>query len=170
MRKKLFWIIYYGITISGIIVATIRLREHVNFNWFSAFPIVSALLLIAQFFFLPSRLRIRLWVESFERGQYTHGYNTVLSPENEEELFQGELPFARMAAKIALFCIPFVIMFVCFFSKSAKIVVSFMALLPYIIMYTNLIISCVKEAKENDKKRARELEEQKNKEKNGYIK
>ena len=170
MKKKLFWIVYYGITICGIIVATILLWEHVNFNWFSAFPIVGALLLIAQFFYLPSRLRIRLWVESFERKQYTYGFNTVLSLENEEELFQGELPFARMAAKISLFCIPFVIMFVCFFSKSGKIAASFMALLPYVVMYTTLLISCIKEAKENDKKRARELEEQKKKEKDGYIK
>ena len=47
MKRNLFWVLYYGITISINVIAGFVFRPYWNFNWFSAWPalyiIISAL-------------------------------------------------------------------------------------------------------------------------------
>lgn len=171
MKKKVFWIIYYAVAVLALVVALIFLRELINFSGYSAFPIVGTLLLIVQVFFYPSRWRIKLylWDQSRKLSAW-FGELLEFSEKQEEELYREELPFARMASRIALFCIPFVIAGVWFCAVPVKIVFGFLSLIPSIVFLIYEGVVVIKEAKISDKKRERELEEQKKREELGKWK
>lgn len=140
MKRKLFWIIYYGITIGSIIVATILLRKHICFSWFSIYPILYLVVLSYLSFFDPCRKGCR------------------------------DEHYLKIASHVFPFLIPLQAVFVLFFSSIPKALSGCMIFVAFFIIEIWHTTVLKKEAKENDKKRARELEEQKKKEKDGYIK
>ncbi len=40
MKKKLFWILYFGVAIGANILAAVLLPEYIVFKWYSLFPII----------------------------------------------------------------------------------------------------------------------------------
>lgn len=67
MKRKLFWILYFGISAATIVLAAVLLKEYIIFNWWSAIPAfyIAISLLVSQWN-SPSNREKRI---AFEQGR-----------------------------------------------------------------------------------------------------
>ena len=194
MKHKLFWIIYYSSAILLNVVAAIVLREHWNFNWFSAFPIGYILLIVWFQWYYPSDFRIAYvnWDNTSNRMKHALyrtkydkdiGFYEQPEPDNSytnadnfyhhriTKWSEQHVAVTKHVCRLLLLVLPIFLMWIFFFSNYAKGLSGLIIIpLTHIIGYSYDIILTKrnKDARQNDLRK--ELEEQERREELGKWK
>ena len=135
MKRKLFWILYFGISTAAIVFAAVLLPEYIVFNWYSLFPVGYIIVIILLALFFPSKLNARfaIWYEEQYRIKWGRPLDNPPLPTEDEE-WKMMLDYNLTRSKILLLFIPLWLLFIPFFSDKAKIFSFLAAIAPTIAM------------------------------------
>ena len=181
MKRKLFWIIYFAVTILMIAVAALVIPYYIVLNLYSLFPI--GYFLFASFFAWLSSDRtyeFRVNSENFSRIFYRIKYDPQLGlSENDEPGSEGRIiskfdaptdRFYHCICQAMLLILPLFIVFIFFFSTTAKIISVFAILIPFFWGYGNGICISYRAEKARKMEIAKARKEQESREELGKWK
>ena len=134
MKRKLFWILYFGISTAAIVLVALLMPEYIIFNWYSLFPVAYMICVILLALFFPSKLNARFAIWYEEQCRIKWGSRPLDDPFFEEdELVEMDHDLHIRLSKTFLLFLPFWMLFVVFFLNVAKIV-SFLIIFVPILM------------------------------------
>lgn len=168
MKRKLFWILYFGISAAAIVLAALLMPEYIVFNWYSLFPVGYITINISLVFFVTSKLRKKLWVwnKEFRRIHYWKGEINSDYCFTEKDFPDSE-EYTKVTARIFLLFLPIWCMFVFFFANKAKMIsgATFIAFLCAEIIHMH--VDDANSAKKEHKEIEQELKKQISREQEG---
>lgn len=157
MKRKLFWIIYFAVTILMIAVAALLMPEYIIFNWYSLFPVGYIAINILLAFFSTSNLRKKIWAWNMEHRRIHYWGGEINSDYCfAEKDFPYNEDYNKTTAKIFLLFLPFWFIFILFFINKAKII---SGAIFFAFLCAELIHMCVDDAN-SAKKERQELEQE----------
>lgn len=169
-KSHIFFICYYAAAITGTVLAVVLCKDRLQFNSWSAFPIVYILISVYLSWFYPSRFRIKYdQITSIKmRVKYKKGDGLVVAPPRKEEDYWREDD--KFASKIFLACIPVILPFIFFFPLGAKISSGLFLLIPYAATTIYCIVVIKKEIDTHNVKLQQQLKDQQEQEELGKWK
>ncbi len=167
MKKKLFWILYFGVAIGGVTLAAVLLPEYIVFNWYSLFPLGYMTLNIVFAFIAASELPNKFWNWKLEHQRIYFSGGEVDKP-------RSPTPYNRQysltSAKIILAFLPIWFWFIIFFTSKAKIVCGMILFVFLLTEAIHLTVDDELSAKKERKEREEELKKQISREQEGKWK
>ena len=106
MKRKLFWIVYFGLFVVLITIAALLMQECVVLNWFSLLPIVYILICAFLAWFFPSKYNARLAIWSEEQSRIKWGNKPLDAPYlSEKQLIEMG---AELHGRLSKACLAFI--------------------------------------------------------------
>ena len=134
MKRKLLWILYFGISATAIVLAALLMPEYIVFNWYSLFPVAYMICVILLAMFFPSKFNARFAIWFEEQMRIKWGSRPLDDPFFEEdELVEMDHDLHVRLSKTFLLFLPFWMPFVIFGLNVAKIVSSLIIFAPILI-------------------------------------
>ena len=174
MKRKLFWILYFGISTAAIVLAAVLLKEHIIFNWWSAIPIGYFLLVALCAWTFSSRM-YQYRVDSFNfrtifnRIKYDRKLG-FFETDGIQEFDEISNRADHCFCQASLCILPLFPVFVLFLPTAAKICCGLTVLIPY---FTGCGYACYLSHKAEEKRRseiAKQRKEQERREEMGRWK
>ena len=134
MKRKLFWILYFGISTAAIVLVALLMPEYIIFNWYSLFPVAYMICVILLALFFPSKLNARFAIWYEEQCRIKWGSRPLDDPFFEEdELVKMDYDLHIRMSKTFLLFIPFWMLFIIFCTNTAKILSILIVFIPTLI-------------------------------------
>ena len=133
MKRKLFWVLYFTTAIFLITLAALLMPEYVVLTWHSLFPVGYILSVILLALFFPSRLNARfaIWYEEQWRIKWGRPLDDPFF--EEDELVEMNYDLHIRLSKTFLLFIPSWMLFIIFYTNTAKILSILVVFIPTLI-------------------------------------
>ena len=155
MKKKVFWIIYYGVFTFLIVISLLVLWQYTILTWFSLFPV--GYLFFALYMGISNPVKRLQGIKIYYNRRYAfwgwEEFDSSKSTTNKEIESKIALESEKKSAKLFLGFAPFIAIPIFFFSDIAKIVIGLviltMLMLVKICLY-DLVYSAKRYREEQD--------------------
>ena len=167
MKRKLFWVLYYSISVLLVALAVILLPEFIVFNLYSLFPVGYMVLNVLFALIAASKLPNKIWNLRREQIRLFHGGRIYENPPLDRPYNRQ---YAITSAKIVLAFLPVWLWFVFFFKSKTKIASAMIFLMFALTNAIQVAVDAELKAKKERAEHEKELKEQISREQEGKWK